>query len=51
MPKEFTCMYNDFSCPYFDIKSCSCHMQFEDPSCFPPEECDECIDDEEIDED
>ena len=51
MPKVFTCMSDDISCPYYHKLSGTCNMQFEDPNCYPPEECDECIDDKEIDED
>jgi hypothetical protein len=39
-------MYNDFSCPYYDEASGMCYMQFDDPECYPPDECDECMDED-----
>ena len=43
MSKEYQCMYNDYTCPYYDKDSNTCHMQIKEPYTYPPEDCEECV--------
>ena len=43
MPKEYKCAINDFNCPYYDIITGTCHMEFNNPYCYPLYDCYYCF--------